>query len=228
MPQSSSLSDELACIPEFSTKQRLAVDRLRRAILAGRLVPGSWLRQEQLCALTGLSRTPIREALVQLESEGLITLHAHRGALVKPLSADEFEEIYLVRGQLEPLIANLSATTMSPADLSALHACVARLAASVDDYARFLSVEDDMRRIQYRSCARPNLYGLVIGFRERAARYLALYSSFDRHTRTKLRMDHELLAACAAHDGAAAERLTADALRATSETLLPLLRQGTQ
>jgi DNA-binding GntR family transcriptional regulator len=70
------------------------VDRLRDAIFHGSFKPGEALREEQLAAMLDVSRGPVREALVQLEREGLVLVRRHRGATVARLSRSDLEDVY--------------------------------------------------------------------------------------------------------------------------------------
>ncbi len=79
------------------------IDTLREAILAGRLSPGSRVRQEELAEEFGISRIPVREALRRLEAEGLVVLVPNSGAWVAKLDRAECVEIYRIREQIEPL-----------------------------------------------------------------------------------------------------------------------------
>src|SRR6478672_11521905 len=85
------------------------VDRLRDAIFHGSFKPGEALREEQLAAMLDVSRGPVREALVQLEREGLVLVRRHRGASVARLSRADLEDVYSLRLALERL-AVLQAT----------------------------------------------------------------------------------------------------------------------
>jgi DNA-binding GntR family transcriptional regulator len=85
------------------------VDNLRSAIADGRFVPGERLVERQLCELTGVSRTLVREALRQLETEGLIDVAPNRGPMVSVVGYDEAKEIYQIRQVLEPLACRLCA-----------------------------------------------------------------------------------------------------------------------
>src|SRR5437773_3057464 len=78
-------------------------DRLRDAIFQGSFKPGEPLREEQLAAMLDVSRGPVREALVQLEREGLVLVRRHRGATVARLSRGDLEEVYSLRLALERL-----------------------------------------------------------------------------------------------------------------------------
>lgn len=74
---------------------------LERAILIGELQPGRELRQEELCASFGISRTPVREALRRLEAQGMVELLANRTALVRRLAHADVADLYEVRADLE-------------------------------------------------------------------------------------------------------------------------------
>jgi DNA-binding GntR family transcriptional regulator len=77
--------------------------RFRDRILAGTYAPGTALRQDILAAEFGTSKIPVREALVQLQSEGLVDIFPNRGFQVRPLATTELDEIFRLRLQIEPI-----------------------------------------------------------------------------------------------------------------------------
>ncbi len=79
--------------------------RLREAILKGDAAPGEHLREVEIAARYQVSRGPVREALLQLEQEGLVLLRRNRGAIVARMSRDDLEEVYSLRLALERLAA---------------------------------------------------------------------------------------------------------------------------
>jgi DNA-binding GntR family transcriptional regulator len=88
------------------SKEALAdavVERLRRTILEGYVAPGEPLREEHVAAALEVSRGPVREALLQLEREGLVVRRPHRGAVVARLSRRDLEEVFSLRLALERL-----------------------------------------------------------------------------------------------------------------------------
>lgn len=101
------------------------VETLRTAITSGRFAPGQRLVEKDLCDLLGVSRPSVREALRELESEGLIHTIPNRGPLVSRLTSRDAASIYEVRGILEALAAKLCAERATPEQ-------VAHLAATVD------------------------------------------------------------------------------------------------
>ena len=96
------------------------VDRLRDAILHGGFKPGEPLREEQLAAMLDVSRGPVREALVQLEREGLVLMRRHRGATVARLSRGDLEEVYSLRLALERLATQRAVQYATEEDFKAM------------------------------------------------------------------------------------------------------------
>lgn len=95
-------------------------ESIRNAIAAGRFKAGERLPERELCEMTGVSRTLVREALRQLESEGLIKVLPHRGPIVAGLTPKEAEGIYQVRRELEGLASQLFAEVARDAERAAL------------------------------------------------------------------------------------------------------------
>jgi GntR family transcriptional regulator, trigonelline degradation regulator len=87
--------------------RRQVQDQLRQAIIIGRLEPGKRMVERELIAMLGVSRTVIREALRQLESEGLVAIVPNKGPIVRELSANEAKDLYAIRAVLEGLAARL-------------------------------------------------------------------------------------------------------------------------
>jgi DNA-binding GntR family transcriptional regulator len=97
-----------------------AYRRLQAAIRDGELAPGTRLREEDLAATLRMSRTPVREALRQLQSEGLLTQDAQRGMAVSRLDHQMMTELYLMRDVLEGTAARLAARHASEAEVAVL------------------------------------------------------------------------------------------------------------
>lgn len=81
---------------EIKSLREVAFDAIRNAIIQGRLKPGQRLSETELAEKTGLSRTPIREALHKLELEGLVVTRPRRGTVVKELPLEEIQEVYVI------------------------------------------------------------------------------------------------------------------------------------
>lgn len=100
------------------TMTSMAVESLRERILRGQFAEGEPLRQDALADELGVSRIPIREALRQLDAEGLVTFSPHRGAVVSTLSLSEIEELFELRADIEGRLLRRAIPLMTPDDLA--------------------------------------------------------------------------------------------------------------
>lgn len=135
-------------------------DGLRAAILSGALAAGTQIRQEHVAAEYGVSHIPVREALRRLEAEGLVTIHANRGAFVSRLDAADARDIGDMRAALEMLAVRLSVPRAGPDDLAAAEAAIAAGDASAD-LAQWSAANWAFHRALYAPCARPRLIAAI-------------------------------------------------------------------
>lgn len=96
------------------------VEYLRRQILVGQLKPGSRIPQDEVAQLLGISKLPVREALITLESEGLVDNIARRGAFVAPLEPEDFLDHFAIYGALSGIAAERAALTLTEEELARL------------------------------------------------------------------------------------------------------------
>ena len=113
-------TSELAVVRDAPTLRELTTAKLREAILSLHFKPDQHLVERELCEQTGVSRTSVREALRQLEAEGLVERRGHRGLFVASVTREEARQIYEVRAALEPEMARLFAERAGVRDLEAL------------------------------------------------------------------------------------------------------------
>lgn len=109
-------------------------DRLRETIAQGQFAPGQHLREAELAEALQVSRGPVREALAQLEREGLVVLRRHRGAQVADLSRADIEEVYTLRLALERLAVRLAASNARPEHFAAFDDVLEKMSQLRDDY----------------------------------------------------------------------------------------------
>jgi len=100
---------------------------LRMRIIRGELPDGAQIRQEAVASELGVSRIPVREALKQLEAEGLVKIETHRGAVVSELSLDEIAELFELRALLETWLLEQAAPALTDADLTEAEAICAEM-----------------------------------------------------------------------------------------------------
>jgi DNA-binding GntR family transcriptional regulator len=117
-------------------------DRLREQIFSKHLAPGSWLDEQSLAEEFGISRTPMREAIKVLASEGLVTIKMRRGAYVTEVARTDLEQIFTILSLLEGQAAKEAATKATEAELNQLDDLHHRLekAAADRDLEQFFEV----------------------------------------------------------------------------------------
>jgi DNA-binding GntR family transcriptional regulator len=110
------------------------VDILRDRIIAGGFPPHAAIRQEALATELGVSKIPLREAFAKLEQDGLILSEMNRGFFVKPLSAEEAQDVFDLRLKIEPDAVRVAAGRVTPADVKRARAALDALNASAADH----------------------------------------------------------------------------------------------
>jgi DNA-binding GntR family transcriptional regulator len=119
-----------------------ATELIREAILDGRLEPGARLKEEELARELGISRTPVREALLMLQAEGLIETTPNRGAAVRTHDADDLIDLYQLRSVLEGYAARQAAARASDEEIALLRESCDRFDAIGGDDVRELVKEN--------------------------------------------------------------------------------------
>ena len=115
---------------------------LRQRIFSRELMPGSWIDELKLAEEYGISRTPLREALKVLATEGLVTMKVRRGAYVTEVSERDLADVYHLLSLLESDAAGVVASRASDAQLKELQALHAELAAAASDHERFFTINE--------------------------------------------------------------------------------------
>ncbi len=184
-PRLSAFADQLSV--GYRSVGTMVCDVLRDAILQGVLAPGERLRQEALAESIGVSRVPVRSALLQLEAEGLVQFHGRRGAAVRSLTKAQIEEIYEMRSVLESYALRKSMETMTPE----LVERVSHLAKSADAQGEgqdFLKARDAFYRELYQAESSPLMMGMIEDLRVKVGRYLLGWRLVSEHEHSHQRL----------------------------------------
>lgn len=163
---------------------------LRRAILNGDLRGGSRLVQAELAAMLDVSTTPVREALRDLATEGLVQFDPHRGAVVPELSAEDAREIYEIRRVLEPLAMRQAVPNLSDAliaRLRKLHESMLAEPHSVD----WVDRNRVFHMAVYETAASPRLAGIIRNLQDASVMYIGASLHLQPGLRDKANHDHE-------------------------------------
>ncbi len=161
------------------TNHRLAseliAEGVRDLILRGDLMPGERIRQETLASEYGVSRIPVREALRQLESEGLVNLVPHSGARVSHVDLTECVELYRIREAIEPIVLAASVPKLTEADLADLRERMLAVEAAAGDVNRWLDEDRQFHLLTYRAANMPHAMRMVEGFWNQTQQYRRAY-----------------------------------------------------
>lgn len=178
-----------------STMATRVAEELKRRIIAGEYEGGMKLQQEQLALDLGVSRSPVREALRQLEAEGFVTLTPHRGASVASLSASEAIEIYDMRIGLETRLLRLAVPRLTTAALAQASVDLERIDRESDP-ARWGTLNWSFHAALYQPADRPRMLATVKDLHDNVDRYLRIYLAPAERQALSQEQHRALLDAC--------------------------------
>lgn len=214
---------------ETRTRTEEIRSRLADDIVRGRLAPGLPLEEEELARQFGVSRTPVREAIRQLEATGLAVARPHRGAVVAAITPERLDEMFGVMGELEAICARDCAVRMTPADrrqLEDVHAALgdAVKGGELDAYAR---LNDRFHDSIYLGSHNSFLQELTAGVRQRLAPFRRAQFHASLHRLAHSWAEHDLVVqAILKGDGAAAAQAMRDHIRTSRRNFDVVVPRG--
>jgi DNA-binding GntR family transcriptional regulator len=198
--------DRLAGDAPYRTKRDVAAASLRSAIIRGEMPPGTRLLLNQLAQQLGLSLTPVREAIQQLEAEGFVELQNHKGGVVLGLDNEDLLELYAMRAGVEGLAARIGAPKLTADDLRALQNALRELQQSTGPLEQRIPLDMAFHTILYRAAGSERWMRTIQTFWQRSMRYVI--ASSESIGFQSLDVDHRaLLRACKDRDGARAQEV---------------------
>jgi DNA-binding GntR family transcriptional regulator len=195
--------------------------RVRDAITSGRLGPGERIRQEELATHLGTSRIPVREALRQLENEGLVVLVPHSGARVARLDLAELTEVYRIREAIEPMVIAESAPNLTDQQIEHLAGLVDAIDAAADEPAKWLEIDRRFHLDCYAGASMSRVVPMIERFWNTTHHYRrAFITSLDRPHFDLVSLEHRLiLDALERRDAVDSEERLRSHIRRTRQTL---------
>ncbi len=150
-------------IDNHLTLREKIVETVRAAIVNGQIPAGTRVAEPELADRFGISRTPIREAFRQLESEGFITVIPRKGAVVASLSAKDISDFYDLKMVLEGYAARCAAKVLSEKDMVKMEAVNRQMeaASGKKDLRKILSLHNEFHEIFLKACGNEKLYTIV-------------------------------------------------------------------
>lgn len=212
-----------------TTAERMVHTILQQRILDGVLRPGERIDLDAIAQELAVSRTPVRTALRQLESEGLVTIYPHRAVMVSELSADDLEQMYAVRIHLESLAAQMAIPHLGEADIAEMREVQRELVQVVDEANPALFAEKDraFHLALYRSANNKFLSRLIDDLRKASLRFLTVYATVERLSTAV--EEHELIITAAeARDAKKVISLIQQNLERTCSVAAAFLRSRAQ
>jgi DNA-binding GntR family transcriptional regulator len=212
------------------TRATAAADELRRRILEGEYPAGMPLRQAVLAEELGISRIPFREALIQLEAEGLVQTVAHKGAVVARFSADEVEELFEFRALLEPALLEKSAPRLTEDDYEELDAILREYGDELraQNPGRWGVLNTKLHSVLYRRAESPRMLATVEQLLQSTDRF-ARMQLYYTDGREKAEREHlEIVTECRAGNVKKAARLLRTHILTAGAALVTLLKQRQQ
>jgi DNA-binding GntR family transcriptional regulator len=201
-------------------------DRLRSLILENHLQPGERLIQNELAEKLGVSRTPVREALQELASEGLVRLLPYKGAVVAEISLSDLEELYALRTALEGYSAYLAAQIITDKQLEELETCLCRMDTALEhgDVSTLTDLNFQFNSALFAASGQPLLCDETIRAMRAANRYRRFHFSVERLAAQGVAENRALLVTLRKRDPEAAEKLTRLQMRRSVASLRELVQ----
>lgn len=209
--------------------RRQVVDGLRSAIISGRMAPAQRLTEPELTQMMGVSRTVIREALRQLESEGLIELIPNKGPVVRELSIDESKDLYDIRAVLEGhatrlFVENADSELVKRLD-DALSVVI--FAYKNENSERVLKTKNQFYDVLYEGAKSATLGAMLASLHARVWRWRALGLSHPNRSKVRskecMKNLRAILVAIKKGDAETAERITREEAHKAAEEIMRLL-----
>jgi DNA-binding GntR family transcriptional regulator len=202
----------LRAIQPIRPIREVAYEKLKNAILSGAFESGERLVEHDIAERLRVSRTPVREALRRLESEGIVEALPKQGLVVKDYSDDEVREIYLIREALESLAAEYAARNASEDDIAELERLLRVIdsihAVSDIDGDASIAAHQNFSETYNRASYMPTLVHMIESLKDQIARCRAVSLSGEERRAAALREHRELFEALRRRDAEMASVLT--------------------
>jgi DNA-binding GntR family transcriptional regulator len=214
-------------IDSHMTLREKIVETVRSAIVNGHIPAGTRVAEPELADRFGISRTPIREAFRQLESEGFITVIPRKGAVVASLSAKDISDFYDLKTVLEGYAARCAARTLTEKDIAKMETVNRQMEAAAvkKDLRRVLTLHNEFHDIFLKSCGNEKLHSIVQNLVRQFQRFrliVAIRGKMDG----SIKQHDEIIDAFRKQDAALAEVLVMKNAQYGKKILLRELAKG--
>lgn len=209
----------------YKTIRELVTEELRNQVVSGHFKLGQKLDETELASGLGVSRMPVRQAIQQLASEGLVQAQPHVGATVISLTAEDVRDIFDARIALEGLLAGLAAQVITSKQCDQLEVFLTQQSESLtkNDYASFHMQNNAFHKGLYDLSKRKRTCQIVRDLRVQSALLMNNYLRLPLAGERALQEHLKILDACRRHDAPTAEQLVRDHVGHTATVALDLI-----
>ena len=203
------------------------VEILREKIISHEIKGGQPLRQDALADELNVSRIPIREALLQLEAEGLVQFAPHKGAVATEISATEVDELFGLRALLECDVLKTALTQITDEELDKSEAILAEFDELLDpnaDMHAWGALNWKFHKSLYVPSGRKRTLGILGQLHTNSDRYLRLQIQLSADYSRAEKEHHELIALCRKRDKRAACKCLKDHILTTKKELIRVIK----
>ena len=191
------------------TLRERIVEFVKDAIIKGRLKPGERVPESELAEMFGISRTPIREAFRQLESEGFITFTPRKGAIVSPITDKDVIEFYAIKGLLEGYAAKMACCKISDKEIRRMEDLNSQMTkcAERNDVKNFFKLDNQLHDVFLKICGNDKLYNLIYVLVQQFERFRKTSLSLSGRMWSSVKQHNEIIEAFKKRDVDLVERL---------------------
>ncbi|MCR1899492.1 GntR family transcriptional regulator [Irregularibacter muris] len=196
-------------LDNYKPLREIVFQSMREAIVKGDLEPGKRLMEVQLAEQMGVSRTPVREAIRQLELEGLVVMVPRKGAYVAGLSMKDVIEVLEIRAVLEGLAADLAAKRATDEEITRLSQVLEKFTeyAEKKDVQGLIDQDVAFHDVIYGAARNERLLQLISGLREQVQRFRVMYISQFDHAMDLVKEHKKIVQAISTRNGEQARKL---------------------
>ena len=222
MPERSQLRIKL---DSFRPLGDMVYESLREAIITQMLKPGERLMEIELADEMGVSRTPVREAIRKLESEGYVVMIPRRGAYVAGLSIKDVNEVFEIRGALEGLAAELAAARATAEEIEEMEKNLAQEAVHFEssDLLKTIEVDTRFHELIYKASRNGKLLGMIRDLREQVQRFRTTTLAVPGRLKFALDEHRKIVEAIASRDAVLARRAAVEHIESAENAMLEVI-----
>lgn len=214
-------------LDSYKPLRELVLEAIREAIINGTLKPRERLMEIQLADELGVSRTPIREALRNLELEGFIVMVPRKGAFVADMTFKDIADIFEIRAALEGLAAALAAERITDEELEKMERHLVEKADAIarGDMERLVEVDTGFHESIYKASRNERLQGIINNLREQIQRFRATSLAYPGRMKQSLEEHRAIVEAIHARDSALARQVTQEHIENAEQSMIESIKK---